>query len=518
MTSTVMNTKKEECKKILGFNIPENNKECMALYDAMHGKTASQLAGTYGLKQQAVQDLKLAAAYALNRERELQEKGSIWIQFSNGAIPDIFTKTLASIMKYNGKQVNSQRVKIENLPLQINSKNRRLTPSEIRIILEQFCNKRSTTAIAKDIGVSTPTAYRYIKLYKDLESNEEFELFVKKYLDGDPGKIRFIVSNDDNTIIEENNEPEPEVKVGSEKIESKPESKPEPKPEPIQEKTLEEMSEEELEAATRPDPINNFRTKTTNAVFSGPDPDDAICRAFVTDIKLAPVQSSSFLNVGLCANRHDMPVSLYIFDDIPSSKICNFTWLENTIEEFIDTNCIFNGETRKSLCVYCTGLQSALGALFKICHKKHINLALRHYDPSRNASGGIKTYSDKQIILNEFPVKTSSNILFSSNKVLDIGGFLYTYNCIGSELTMQNVYTITIKKYSSESSDENTFKSTNSTRIICKSEQDAKDAYLKILTGCLNVNFKYSIYLDQWVRSVNGNLTNGIQMLTMSNK
>jgi hypothetical protein len=100
----------------------------------------------------------------------------------------------------------------------------------------------------------------------------------------------------------------------------------------------------------------------------------------------------SVFEVGLVADRHDMYIKNYIFSEgINESLMFNFDKQYNICCKFVEDNNI----TNKTLVVYCTGLQSALGSIVKCCYDKKINLVLKHYNSQSH------TYIP-QIIFNEF--------------------------------------------------------------------------------------------------------------------
>ena len=85
---------------------------------------------------------------------------------------------------------------------------------------------------------------------------------------------------------------------------------------------------------------------------------------------------------GLCAGRHDLPVSDFIFNEIADPKdvdsLCDIAW--NAIPEDCD-----------KLVLYITGLTVAFGAVVNVCARRAIALTAMHYDR-------IKEEYDPQVI------------------------------------------------------------------------------------------------------------------------
>ena len=98
---------------------------------------------------------------------------------------------------------------------------------------------------------------------------------------------------------------------------------------------------------------------------------------------------------GLCASRHAMPVTEFIFPEVVNPT--DFDGMEKTAEEFIlqhvgltvterqaldqrygeDVPC-WSG--KRSLTVYVTGLTACTAAVIKACALNGVGLTLMHYD------------------------------------------------------------------------------------------------------------------------------------------
>lgn len=79
------------------------------------------------------------------------------------------------------------------------------------------------------------------------------------------------------------------------------------------------------------------------------------------------------ISVGLCAGRHDLPVTEYIFAEILDPM--DFAGMQKTAYEFVTSNCI-----GKELVVYATGLTAALCAVISMCEAHYVPLTVMHYD------------------------------------------------------------------------------------------------------------------------------------------
>lgn len=83
--------------------------------------------------------------------------------------------------------------------------------------------------------------------------------------------------------------------------------------------------------------------------------------------------------LGLCAGRHDLPVTDFIFADGDITFPINPTELFNTAA--IKLRDLNYGD---KLVVYVTGLTPALVAIIKFCSINGIKLTLKHFDRETN--------------------------------------------------------------------------------------------------------------------------------------
>ena len=80
--------------------------------------------------------------------------------------------------------------------------------------------------------------------------------------------------------------------------------------------------------------------------------------------------------LGLCANRHVMPVKDSVYPQwVPHS--CTMDELEKMANSGIPADC-------DRLALYATGLGVALMSVVKVCLKRNIKLTVYHYDPYRD--------------------------------------------------------------------------------------------------------------------------------------
>lgn len=101
------------------------------------------------------------------------------------------------------------------------------------------------------------------------------------------------------------------------------------------------------------------------------------------------------VTVGLCAGRHDLPVTDYIFSDV--ADVFDYERINNTVMEFlrdkvgvsVEFGCGLNQASgidsevyvgNKALVVYVTGLTALTVAVVRACALNGVELTLMNYD------------------------------------------------------------------------------------------------------------------------------------------
>lgn len=148
-------------------------------------------------------------------------------------------------------------------------------------------------------------------------------------------------------------------------------------------------------------------------------------------LKVSRLKGSSIISAGLCADRHQMPVNLFIYNNITDKEMFDFTYLYDRAIKFIEDNKI--KENKKSLHVYVTGLQVLLGAITAACNDKQVNLTLYHYNTSTEKFVAQKVFiyypeevGDTREWVNITSLDRDLYIEDSLNSKIDLGEKFYT--------------------------------------------------------------------------------------------
>lgn len=116
----------------------------------------------------------------------------------------------------------------------------------------------------------------------------------------------------------------------------------------------------------------------------------------MSNINVNTNSSNTPVVVGLCAARHAMPVTEFIFPEVVNNPT-DFDGMEKTVEDFIlhhvgltvterqaldqrygeDVPC-WSG--KRTLIVYVTGLTACTAAVIKVCALNGVSLTLMHFD------------------------------------------------------------------------------------------------------------------------------------------
>ena len=90
---------------------------------------------------------------------------------------------------------------------------------------------------------------------------------------------------------------------------------------------------------------------------------------------------------GLIENRHEIPVTEYIFKEatgkgISEELLYDYNKQIEIVKDFIKSHIIWdeNGIPRNDLVVYATGLTCCLASVIKVSHEMGVNLTLMHYN------------------------------------------------------------------------------------------------------------------------------------------
>lgn len=93
-----------------------------------------------------------------------------------------------------------------------------------------------------------------------------------------------------------------------------------------------------------------------------------------TDYELSEVKECA-IRAGLCKDRHEMNVDMFIYDTFTEDEMFNYPQQYNKAIKFIEEKV-----PNKVLHLYCTGIQCALAAVVKACHDQKVTLSLFHYN------------------------------------------------------------------------------------------------------------------------------------------
>ena len=242
-----------------------------------------------------------------------------------------------------------------------------------------------------------------------------------------------------------------------------------------------------------------------------PDPNDSTIEPINTS-DITEVFKGAHVVCGLIAERHDIPVSEFIFDEaLPPEKMHQYDWQYKTCVDFIDSHITFsktnykiNAEESESasadLVVYMTGCQSAFGALIKACLDKHVNLTCMHYDTD------IKDYHS-QVIISHFRDENQTHSESYLASFLEQYSKAFFYKCSESDLiNLDTIYIINKVNIGTNTTyDKYTKKGAIQQVYLCKNDGDAWELYPKLAKEILlNTNENLCLYLIPVDQDENG--------------
>lgn len=207
-----------------------------------------------------------------------------------------------------------------------------------------------------------------------------------------------------------------------------------------------------------------------------PDKEDIIVSS---KFELKRITFGNNIVCGLVNGRHEMPVSLFIFDNISNEDMFNYNLQEEICKKFITDHIEFkDGVSMSTMIVYTTGLQCALATLIKVTHKMQVNLIINHY----NSDNG-KYIS--QTIWDSFGNKMDDKYKFIENFIQNADRSLYTYDSTIEELmNQQEIYIISQSKM-----ERSTKRLLCRDRIFIKNYENLWDLYTSAIKS-INKNTK----------------------------
>lgn len=156
---------------------------------------------------------------------------------------------------------------------------------------------------------------------------------------------------------------------------------------------------------------------------------------------------------GLVENRHEIPVTEYIFREatgkgISEDLLYDYNKQLAIAEDFIKTHIAWdeNGIPRNELVVYVTGLTSVLASVIKVARKMGVNLTLKHY------SARLGMYVS-QIIWDDFSVNRGHKNVMFKNWLRQQFTKVYRYNFNDDDFDTERTVFI-VRKMNMDKSDD----------------------------------------------------------------
>ncbi len=177
--------------------------------------------------------------------------------------------------------------------------------------------------------------------------------------------------------------------------------------------------------------------------------------------------------VGLIADRHDMPVDVYIFPKpMNPGNMFDYEFMDSTVQNFITNNLYENGQPTKNMVLYTTGLTAATSSVIKICSKLQINLVIKHFNIST------RDY-ESQVVFKDFGKDAVSSIFPCANDKIYFHDLDLNY--------INNIYGTKISLYIIKDINRNAEKYSKVSIHIFKDKDAAKEEYKKLVVeSCID--------------------------------
>lgn len=147
--------------------------------------------------------------------------------------------------------------------------------------------------------------------------------------------------------------------------------------------------------------------------------------------------------VGLCSDRHDMPVNTFIFQSpISNDLMFDYSKQEEIVSNWIDDNIFKIGDKyAQGIMCYTTGLNCLNASVAKICMSKHIGLTFMNYDKQTNL------YIEQIMLpvdVHISPISNISKIYSYVNRYLDINVHSRLLEKMTEDKSVTEVYAIEV--------------------------------------------------------------------------
>lgn len=196
---------------------------------------------------------------------------------------------------------------------------------------------------------------------------------------------------------------------------------------------------------------------------------------FQCDLKEYKGINSEYIEVGLIADRHPLPVKMFIFDkSFDNELMFDYHKQEEIVQHFIDTHCKF----KRKIILYTTGMQSALTSVIKVCANNEIDIHIKHY----NVDTG--TYQLQPVFGDLTNIKPDTFEKLAKSK-----GGLFFYKCSQEEMNNYNKEFYVIKFANKSSRAEG--------HIIAKSFKDAYEIVPSMIESMLHYDSELALYVNK---------------------
>ena len=320
----------------------------------------------------------------------------------------------------------------------------------IRLIVQDLKTGHSdqtSIAIKYKISVATVSRIKRVEIdhaygiYKDYPwsrlnppSEEEKDRIIDNMAKGikpadynprSPRKVKSSKKSSSKKKVEKKPKQQPTVEA------KKPEVKEEVKPTMV-------VKDKKQEETTTTNTIHRNGSMITNVAPKQRAANEHPCQSvYGSDFTL--LRRKTIKKVGLVADRHDQPVTDYVFKQMDSALMFNYDELDNIANEWIDDNIEFvDGCANASVALYPTGLQCALAAFMKACYQRKVNFVLMHYNAEN------KVYR-KQSGFTNFGYKFKEGETICPEKLQNAAAYcrnLYAYKSIDDILSQDIIYTV----------------------------------------------------------------------------
>ena len=189
-----------------------------------------------------------------------------------------------------------------------------------------------------------------------------------------------------------------------------------------------------------------------------------------------------YTKMGMVAERHNMPTSIYIFDSVDQYLMFDYDKQYEIAKKKILSEVVEDKKVRSGIALYVTGLSCVQGTISRVCAEYNIDLVLMHYNTAER----------------EYKAQPIYNYSKTEMLPLQLNGLkfrdMFIYNCSMDEfMSRGGGYEVSECFYGPDDNATQLYRNL----ILFKTRDEAWAYYISITNSAIENNERKNIYLNK---------------------